>query len=81
MPEKDEWVMDRALVTERARERKCPYCGADRKEFDCGDVEIDGKEAHQVVDCMACDRSFTEVYFFGRVILTDYLEDDFSVDL
>jgi transcription elongation factor Elf1 len=80
MPEKNDWVMDRALVRERLKEQKCPYCGAEREGLDYGTVEIDGKEAHQVVDCMNCERHFTEVYAFKRVILTDYPGDDFRID-
>ena len=72
--------MDKPLVTERIKEQKCPYCGADREDLDYGNVEIDGKEAYQVVDCMVCEKHFTEVYSFRRVILTDHPGDDFRVD-
>jgi hypothetical protein len=78
---KDDWVMDKTLVRERIQYQKCPYCGAEREDLDYGNAEIDGKEAYQVVDCMVCDRRFTEVYSFQRVILTDYPGDDFRVDL
>jgi hypothetical protein len=42
-------------------------------------VEIDGKEAFQVVDCMSCEQHFTEVYSFRRVILTDHPGEDFMI--
>ena len=73
--------MDKALVRERIQYQKCPYCGAEREELYYGNVEIDGKEAFQVVDCMSCDKHFTEVYCFRRVILTDYPGDNFDIDL
>jgi hypothetical protein len=72
--------MDKALVRERIQHQKCPYCGAEREELDYGNVEIDGKEAYQVVDCMVCERHFTEVYSFWRVILTDHPGNDFRID-
>lgn len=50
------------------------------EELDYGNVEIDGKEAYQVVDCMVCERHFTEVYSFWRVILTDHPGNDFRID-
>lgn len=73
--------MDKDLTRERIQERRCPYCGAGREHLHYGNVEVDGKEASQVVDCMACERHFTEVYRFQRVILTDEPGDDFRIDL
>jgi len=66
--------MDKALAKERLRGQKCPYCGADRKDLAYGNVENDGKEVFQVVDCTVCEKQFTEVCSFCRVILTDYPE-------
>jgi len=77
--QKDE-TMDMALAKERLRSRKCPYCGVDRKDLAYGDVENDGKEVSQGVDCTACEKHFTEVYSFCRVILTDYPGEDFRID-
>ena len=71
--------MDKALAKERLRSRKCPYCGADRKDLAYGNIENDGKEVFQVVDCTACEKQFTEVYSFRRVILTDYPGEDFRI--
>ena len=42
MPE--DKTMDMALAKERLRDRKCPYCGADRKDLAYDNVENDGKE-------------------------------------
>ena len=81
MKEKNDWVLDKELVIERIQYQKCPYCGAEREDLDYGNVEIDGKEAYQVVDCMICENHFTEVYSFRRVILTDYPCHDFRIDL
>jgi hypothetical protein len=81
MQGKGDWVLDKALVRERIQYQKCPYCGAEREDLDYGNVEIDGKEAYQVVDCMICENHFTEVYSFRRVILTDYPGDDFRIDI
>jgi hypothetical protein len=39
-----------------------------------GNVENDGKEIFQVVDCTVCEKHFPEVYSYCRVILTDYPE-------
>jgi len=77
--QKDE-TMDMALAKERLRSRKCPYCGVDRKDLAYGDVENDGKEFSQGVDCTACEKHFTEVYSFCRVILADYPGEDFRID-
>ena len=81
MQGKSDWVLDKALVMERIQYQKCPYCGAERADLDYGNVEIDGKEAYQVVDCMICENHFTEVYSFRRVILTDYPGDDLRIDI
>ena len=78
---KNDWLKDKSLVRERVEEQRCPYCGAEREDLDYGNVEIDGKEACQVVDCMSCEKHFTEVYSFRRVILTDYPGDDFRIDI
>ena len=71
--------MDEVLVRDRIQKRKCPYCGADTNDLSYGNVEIDGKEAFQVVDCMSCEQHFTEVYSFRRVILTDHPGEDFMI--
>lgn len=73
--------MDKALAKERLKIQNCPYCGAERKDLAYGDIENNGKEVFQVVDCTACEKHFTEVYAFHRVILTDYAGDDFRIDL
>ncbi len=73
-------TMDMALAKKRLRGQKCPYCGADRKDLAYGNVENDGKEVFQVVDCTVCEKQFTEVYSFRRVILTDYPGEDFRID-
>jgi hypothetical protein len=73
--------MDKSVVKKRVQDEKCPYCGAERQELYYGNVEIDGKEAHQDVGCMSCEKQFTEVYSFHRVILTDYPGDDFRIDI
>ena len=73
-------TMDQALAKERLRSQKCPYCGAGRKDLAYGNVENDGKEVFQVVDCTVCEKQFTEVYSFCRVILTDYPGEDFRID-
>ena len=78
---KTDWLKDKSLVRAKVQEQRCPYCGAEREDLDYGNVEIDGKEAYQVVDCMSCENHFTEVYSFRRVILTDYPGDDFRVDI
>ena len=78
MPEDE--TMDKTLTKERLRGQKCPYCGADRKDLAYGNVENDGKEIFQGVDCIACEKQFTEVYSFCRVILTDYPREDFRID-
>jgi hypothetical protein len=80
MQGRNEWTMDKALVKERIQEQRCPYCGAERGNLDYDTIEIDGNEAAQVVDCLSCERHFTEVYAFRRVILTDYPGDDFRID-
>jgi len=72
--------MDMALAKERLRDRKCPYCGADTKDLVYENIENDSKEVSQVVSCIACEKYFTEVYFFCRVILTDYPGEDFRID-
>jgi transcriptional regulator NrdR family protein len=72
--------MDMALAKERLRDRKCPYCGADRKNLVYVNLENDGKEVSQSVDCTACEKHFTEVYSFHRVIITDYPGEDFRID-
>lgn len=64
----------------RIQQYRCPYCGVERENLAYGNIEIDGKEAFQVVDCMSCERHFTEVYAFQRVILTDHPGDDFIID-
>jgi hypothetical protein len=71
--------MDKTLVKKRLRDQKCPYCGADRKDLAYENIENDGKEVFQVVDCAACEKHFTEVYSFCRVILTDDPEEDFRI--
>ena len=73
-------TMDKALARERLRDRKCPYCGADRKDLVYVNLENDGKEVSQSVDCTVCEKHFTEVYSFYRVILTDYPGEDFRID-
>ena len=78
---KTDWIKDRSLIRERVQEQRCPYCGAEREDLYYGNVEIDGKEAYQVVDCMACEGHFTEAYSFRSVILTDYPGDDFRIDI
>ena len=78
---KTDWIRDKSLLRERVQEQRCPYCGAEREDLSYGNVEIDGKEAHQVVDCMSCEKHFTEAYSFRSVILTDYPGDDFRIDL
>ncbi len=55
-------------------------CGADRKDLAYGNVENDGKGVFQVVDCIVCEKQFTEVFSFRRVILTDYPGEDFRID-
>jgi transcriptional regulator NrdR family protein len=72
--------MDKALAKERLRSQKCPYCGADRKDLAHGNIENDGNEVFQVIDCIACKKHFTEVYSFYRVILTDDPGKDFRID-
>ncbi|MBC8432344.1 MAG: hypothetical protein H8D96_10540 [Desulfobacterales bacterium] len=72
--------MDTALAKERLRGRKCPYCGAVREDLVYGNVENDGKEVFQVIDCTLCEKQFTEVYSFRRVILTDYPGEDYRID-
>lgn len=72
--------MDKVLAKERLRGRKCPYCGADRNDLAYGNIENDGKEVFQVVDCTICEKPFTEVYSFRRVIFTDYPGEDFGID-
>ena len=72
--------MDKALVKERLQLQKCPYCGAERNDLILGNVEIDGKEAFQAIDCTFCEKHFTEVYSFQRVILTDHPGEDFGMD-
>ena len=72
--------MDMALAKERFEARKCPYCGADRKYLERVDVEIDPmKEVSHVIDCTACEKHFTEIYSFNRVILTDHPGEDFRI--
>jgi hypothetical protein len=44
-------------------------------------VEIEGKDAYQAVDYMICEGQFTETCSFRGVILTDYPEDDFRMDI
>jgi len=77
--QEDETV-DKALAKERLRGQKCPYCGAVRKDLSYENVENDGKEVFQGVGCMICEKQFTEVYSFCRVILTDYPGEDFRID-
>lgn len=72
--------MDMTQAKKRIQERRCPYCGAGREHLNYGNVEIDGKEVFQVVDCMTCELHFTEVYAFRRVILTDQSGEDFRID-
>ena len=72
--------MDKVLAKERLRGRKCPYCGADRKDLAYGSIENDGKEVFQGVDCNDCEKHFTEVYSFRSVILTDHPVEDFKID-
>jgi transcriptional regulator NrdR family protein len=72
--------MDKTLAKKRLRSRECPYCGADRKDLAHGDVEIDGKNVFRVIDCTLCEKHFTEVYSFCRVILTDDPGEDFRID-
>jgi hypothetical protein len=78
---KTDWLKYKSLIRKRVQEQRCPYCGAEREDLDYGNVEIDGKEAYQVVDCMICENHFTEVYSFRKVILTDYPGDDFGIDI
>ena len=73
--------MDEALVIKRIQNQMCPYCGADREDLSYDNVEIVGKEAYQVVDCMVCEKHFTEVYAFRGMILTDHPGDDFRIDI
>lgn len=77
---KEDETMDKALTKERLLGQKCPYCGADRKDLAHGNIENDGKEVFQVIDCIACEKHFTEVYCFRRVILTDHPGEDFRID-
>ena len=77
---KEDETMDMALAEERLRSRKCPYCGADRNDLVYGNVENDVKEVCQVVDCTLCEKHFSEMYSFCRVILTDYPGEDFRID-
>ena len=72
--------LNKALAKERLRDRKCPYCGADRKDLAYVNLENDGKEVFQNVDCTLCEKQFTEVYSFCRVIFTDYPGEDFRID-
>ena len=44
-------------------------------------MEIEGKDAYQAVDYMICEGQFTETSSFRGVILTDYPEDDFRMDI
>jgi len=73
-------TMDKALAKERLRDQKCPYCGVDKKEMIYSHVENDGKEAFQRIDCAVCEKHFTEVYSFCRVILTDYPGEGFMIE-
>ena len=73
-------TMDKALAKERLRNQKCPYCGAHRKDLSYENIENNGKEVFQVVSCIDCEKHFTEVYSFRRVILTDYPGEDFRID-
>ena len=68
------------IVRERLQLQKCPYCGAERKNLLYGNVETDGKESFQEVDGTLCEKHFTEVYSFQRVILTDHPGEDFGMD-
>ena len=81
MDKKNAWIRDKSLVRERVQEQRCPYCGAEREDLYYRDVEIDGKDAYQAVDCMACEGHFTEIYSFRSVILTEYPGDDFRIDI
>ena len=72
--------MEKALVQERLKHQKCPYCGAERKDLFYGNIETDGKEAFQAIGCTLCEKRFTEVYSFSRAILTDNPEADFMID-
>jgi len=74
-------TMDKTLAKERLRDRKCPYCGTYTKDLAYDNFENDGKEVSQGVACTACEKHFTEVYSFCRVILTDYPGEDFRIDL
>ena len=40
-------TMYNALAKERLRGRKCPYCGADRKDLAYENIENDSKEVLQ----------------------------------
>jgi len=73
-------TMDKTLAKERLRSQKCPYCGTDRKDLAYENIENYGKEVLQVVSCIDCEKHFTEVYSFCRVILTDYPGEDFRID-
>jgi len=73
--------MNKALVIKRILNQMCLYCGADREDLSYDNVEIDGKEAYQIVDCMVCEKHFTEVYAFRRVILTDHPGEGFRIDI
>jgi hypothetical protein len=68
---KDDETMDKALVKERLQSQKCPYCGADRKDLAYGNIENDGKEVFQVVDCTFCEKHLTEVYSLNNVCATN----------
>jgi hypothetical protein len=72
--------MDKPPAKERLRSQECPYCGADRKDLAYDNIENDGKEVFQVVACTVCEKHFTEVYSFRRVILTDHPGEDFRID-
>ena len=73
--------MNKTMVMERILNQMCPYCGAGREDLSYDNVEIDGKEAYQVVDCMVCEKHFTEVYAFRGVIMTDHPGNDFRIDI
>jgi hypothetical protein len=73
--------MDKSMVMERIQNQICPYCGADRIDLSYDNVEIDGQEAHQTVDCMVCEKHFTEVYVFRGVILSNHPRGDFRIDI
>ena len=73
--------MDKTVVIERILNQMCPFCGSDREDLCYDNVEIDGKEAYQVVDSLVCENHFTEVYCFRGVILTDHPGDDFIIDI